>query len=132
MPQSCPHCGITLPAVVDAFCPECREDLNAGPETVVQVPKQAAQANPDGRRTVAEADAAAWLMVRVSSFVMPTAGLSFVVLVVATAAAEWATACGAALVLLPCILWLVAQYRLSSVRTSVTGGKAQKSSDETK
>src|SRR6516162_10246187 len=31
MPDTCPHCGTRLPAVVDAFCPECREDLSAPP-----------------------------------------------------------------------------------------------------
>ena len=31
MPQSCPHCGMDLPLVVDAFCPECREDLSERP-----------------------------------------------------------------------------------------------------
>jgi hypothetical protein len=35
---SCPHCGAALPAVADAFCPECRNSLQeptptAGPET---------------------------------------------------------------------------------------------------
>ena len=26
--DACPHCGVKLPAVVDAFCPECRESLS--------------------------------------------------------------------------------------------------------
>lgn len=34
MAQSCPHCGVKLPAVVDAFCPECRADLSLAPEEV--------------------------------------------------------------------------------------------------
>src|SRR5262249_51986503 len=27
MPEHCPHCGVQLPAIPDAFCPECRNDL---------------------------------------------------------------------------------------------------------
>jgi hypothetical protein len=45
----CPHCGAGLPAVVDAFCPECREPLDErsaslatlverGPEVVTKPP----------------------------------------------------------------------------------------------
>ena len=30
--RACPHCGVALPAVVDAFCPECREPLGEPPE----------------------------------------------------------------------------------------------------
>ena len=32
MNESCPHCGETLPAVVDAFCPQCRMDLSETPD----------------------------------------------------------------------------------------------------
>ena len=28
MKESCPHCGETLPIIVDAFCPQCHEDLS--------------------------------------------------------------------------------------------------------
>lgn len=28
---SCPHCGVTLPYIVDAFCPECRNSLDESP-----------------------------------------------------------------------------------------------------
>lgn len=41
MPQNCPHCGTVLPAVVDAFCPECREDLSETPESLAYVPPPA-------------------------------------------------------------------------------------------
>jgi hypothetical protein len=34
MPDTCPHCGFRLPMVVDAYCPECREDLSEQPETI--------------------------------------------------------------------------------------------------
>src|SRR5262245_28594933 len=29
---NCPHCGAALPAVVDAFCPECRRPLDDPPD----------------------------------------------------------------------------------------------------
>ena len=31
MTESCPHCGEVLPAFVDAFCPDCGEDLSDAP-----------------------------------------------------------------------------------------------------
>jgi hypothetical protein len=31
MQHTCPHCGYKLPPQVDAFCPECREDLSETP-----------------------------------------------------------------------------------------------------
>lgn len=57
MPQSCPHCGIALLAVVDAYCPECREELPAAPQA------EAPESGP-----VAEA-AAAWRGVSTAVFV---------------------------------------------------------------
>ena len=39
MAQTCPHCGVTLPTVVDAFCPQCREDLSATPEEARETAK---------------------------------------------------------------------------------------------
>jgi hypothetical protein len=30
----CPHCGVALPATVDAFCPECREPLDERPASL--------------------------------------------------------------------------------------------------
>jgi hypothetical protein len=38
--QSCPHCGIALPAVVDAFCPECRTDLSQTPQEVTDTARR--------------------------------------------------------------------------------------------
>jgi hypothetical protein len=31
MSDNCPHCGLQLPVVRDAFCPECREPLDEAP-----------------------------------------------------------------------------------------------------
>jgi hypothetical protein len=42
--QSCPHCGVTLPAVVDAFCPECRTDLSQTPQEVTDTARRTAAA----------------------------------------------------------------------------------------
>lgn len=36
--NECPHCGFRLPAVVDAFCPECREPLDERPTTPLAPP----------------------------------------------------------------------------------------------
>lgn len=33
MAESCPRCGVKLPAIRDAFCPECRADLSETPTT---------------------------------------------------------------------------------------------------
>ena len=38
MPDACPHCGIRLPVVVDALCPECRRDLSETPGPVGDAP----------------------------------------------------------------------------------------------
>ena len=37
MSQHCQHCGAVLPTVVDAFCPECREDLSAPRELPIPI-----------------------------------------------------------------------------------------------
>lgn len=34
--KNCPHCGFALPAVADAFCPDCRERLDEAPAPVVE------------------------------------------------------------------------------------------------
>ena len=47
---SCPHCGTRLPAVVDAFCPECRNDLDEAP-----APEQPAFTRPARRGIVGNA-----------------------------------------------------------------------------
>ncbi len=31
MPDRCPHCGVQLPSAGDAFCPECRGELDESP-----------------------------------------------------------------------------------------------------
>src|SRR5207245_10187152 len=36
MTRSCPHCGAKVPAVGDAFCPECRNALDEAPANVPQ------------------------------------------------------------------------------------------------
>jgi hypothetical protein len=45
MSMSCPHCGASLPAVGDAFCPECHEALDEPPTAPrASGPAQPAQA----------------------------------------------------------------------------------------
>ena len=51
MPDNCPHCGAPLPFVVDAYCPECREELDESPpgpghESRVPAPAATGQAEP--------------------------------------------------------------------------------------
>ena len=51
MPGSaqCPHCGVKLPRVVDAFCPDCREELSVTSLTRLQsvnVPESLPLPNP--------------------------------------------------------------------------------------
>jgi hypothetical protein len=63
MGPSCPHCGAALPAVADAFCPECRSPLDAPPPAPSWPPRpaEAIQAAPDaGPRLPAPARPRAW------------------------------------------------------------------------
>jgi hypothetical protein len=38
MSRLCPHCGASLPPVGDAFCPECRKDLDESPQDDAALP----------------------------------------------------------------------------------------------
>lgn len=44
MARACQHCGTALPAVVDAFCPECRADLSQTPQEVTDTARRTAAA----------------------------------------------------------------------------------------
>src|SRR4051794_17682423 len=44
MAATCPHCGVTLPATVDAFCPQCRRPLDEEP--VRTVPRDGVSRGP--------------------------------------------------------------------------------------
>jgi hypothetical protein len=46
MAETCPHCGIKLPAMVDAFCPECRNDLAEAPSQETSALARPAARNP--------------------------------------------------------------------------------------
>ena len=35
--ESCPHCGVALRSLNDAFCPECRCPLDEPPEQIEQI-----------------------------------------------------------------------------------------------
>ena len=117
VPQTCPHCGIALPPVVDAYCPECREDLSETPgEAVPGEPAPAPVYRPSAGE-LANSGPVIW----VTKHALLFAGCSFVVLVIAIASGQWGTAGGAAVVFLPCAAWVVAHYRMSAVKTRVTG-----------
>jgi hypothetical protein len=64
MPDTCPHCGIRLPAIRDAFCPDCRlplEDVAAPePQTSENAPA-AASGTADGTSTPRKSSFA-WLL----------------------------------------------------------------------
>src|SRR5262245_15623890 len=52
MRTTCPHCGCSLPFVVDAFCPQCREDLREVPKQSLATACTAEPADGWGRRNL--------------------------------------------------------------------------------
>lgn len=133
MPQTCPHCGTALPAVVDAFCPECREDLGETPEEAQQTAEgtyrilkgtvkvafvpEATQGPEEARAT-----SAGWALM--------LTGVGAAGLVTLVMKGEWWGVPLALALLAAGGLWLHGEYRSRVVRTSVTGkGKTQKGSE---
>ena len=90
MPRSCPHCGTTLPAVVDAYCPECREDLSATPEEVAAKPTLGEMAEVMGKPLAAVGGLALGFLE------IALAVTSLATLFAALVAREWELAGGAA------------------------------------
>jgi hypothetical protein len=123
MPQSCPHCGIALPAVADAFCPECREDLSATPDEVANQPTLADMG--EAIKPIHIARDAICLVVGTVSCVLSVLGG------VASREPE-AALCG----VIGLGVWAYWYHRLrqsASVRTSVTGkSKISKSAEQPK
>jgi hypothetical protein len=136
MPQSCPHCGTALPGVVDAFCPECREDLSATPEEAQQTAEETyrilkgtvkAAIVPEAAQTPegAKATSAGWALMLT---IIGVAGL-----VTSVLKGEWGVVPVALAFLAVGGLWLRGEYRSRVVRTSVTGkGKTSKGSEQAK
>ena len=77
MPDSCPHCGASLPAVGDAFCPTCRQALEDIPIVEV-VPAQKSRPAPEVKSVAVPAllSSKRWLIVAASIIVV---GASFFV-----------------------------------------------------
>jgi hypothetical protein len=118
MPQTCPHCGIALTGVIDAFCPECREDLSATPEEAAAKPTLVDMVD------VVQGPAAALgtLVFGLLELVLFLASL--LVLFGAMRAGEWEVVGGAAVFLGLAALFLllkVLQVRGGAAQTSVTG-----------
>src|SRR5438105_12399281 len=71
MPDSCPHCGASLPAVGDAFCPTCRQALEDIPIVEV-VPAQKSRPAPEVKSVAVPAllSSKRWLFVAASIIVL--------------------------------------------------------------
>jgi hypothetical protein len=129
MPQTCPHCGIALPAVVDAFCPECREDLSATPEEAQQTAQDTFKAvtgsgesdSPEAERTKTAVQA-----------VLYTA-LAAIASIAGVLERDWWQAIVAGVVCAVCACWVYSMYQGQAVKTTVTGrGKTPRSSEQPK
>lgn len=57
MAESCPHCGVRLPPVSDAFCGECRGDLSEPPGGLVEPAKVTTIAAAEGEKNPPESAA---------------------------------------------------------------------------
>jgi hypothetical protein len=111
MPQTCPHCGIALPGVIDAFCPECREDLNATPEEVADPPTLADMGK------VLKPVSVAW-----GGFCIVVGTVSSILTVLGGAATREleAALCGV-IGLAVCAYWYYRVRQSASAETSITG-----------
>lgn len=136
MPRNCPHCGLALTGTVDAFCPECREDLSATPEEARKAAAGAfkvlkgafgATVGHDANATPEQARETS------AGYALSLTGMAGVGLVTTVLQGEWAVVPLAAILFVLGVLWLRGEYRSREVRTSVTSrGKAFKDSDEKK
>lgn len=123
MPQPCcPHCGTRLPAVADAYCPDCREELAATPEEVAIKPTLTEMAEVVGAPLGA---------VILGFLDVIFAVASLLALFTALATGEWGVALGAVVVLAVSALSVLVKVRGPNERTSVTGrGKTQTGSEQ--
>lgn len=118
MPGTCPHCGISLPAVVDAFCPECREDLSVTPEEAQRTVEGTFKAVTGAflGSTGSPEDARA----KSAGYALMLTGVAVVGLVASVLARDWDKVILASILLTLGALWLRGEYRQSVVRASVT------------
>ena len=127
MPQTCPHCGIALTGAIDAYCPECREDLSATPEEAAQKPTLGEM------RQALRAPAAAFEGVQTVFFVAMLAVAGVVALFDAMRDGEWLQAGFFAFLLVLGGVGIVAYLRGPQIKTSVSGrDKTTKSSEQPK
>jgi hypothetical protein len=123
MPQSCPHCGTALTGTIDAYCPECREDLSATPEEAAEKPTLDDMA--EALKPVGIVWGGFSVAVGVVSSISAVLG--------GVAGREWELALCGAIGLAVCIYWFSRVRQNASARTSVTGkDKTSKSSEPTK
>jgi hypothetical protein len=128
--DACPHCGIPLPATVDAFCPECREDLSLTPEEAAVAARPAVVPDPDAGPGI---DPNSWVVRQVTAFVLPLAAAMLVALIAVIGAGQWEAVGGFGLVFALCAAWVVGHYRAAMVKETVTGrDKTTKGTDQTK
>jgi hypothetical protein len=126
MPPTCQHCGASLTGTVDAFCPECREDLSATPEEAEETARLTLAA-VTGNETPEDARArsALWSVI--------LTGGAAVGLVASVIAREWEKVILAAVLLGLGAIWVRFEYRQQVVRTRVTGtSKTNKSTEQPK
>lgn len=133
MPQKCPHCGIALPAVVDAFCPECREDLSETPESLAYVPPPAplpvvGPVSKDLRYLANTNTVARWTLTA-----LIVSGVSAIMLIVGLISSDWELALVAVFLLVLSAGWVVVWFRVAADKTSVSSqGRTSKDSEQPK
>ena len=129
---NCPHCGVGLPLVVDAFCPECREELAYTPEAQTRQdgPEESPKLLPDqdeaGESLAGSVEAAIGAAGRVAHWILAACALLvFASFEVAAGQAALAGNMEAAVVIALCgctwAVWARSQYRNTRPTLTVTG-----------
>src|SRR4051812_37424841 len=125
MPQSCPHCGVALTGVIDAYCPECREDLSATPE-------EAREAAENTFNAVMGTETPEAAREKSAGYSLMLTGGAATGLIVSAVAHEWGKALLGGVLLVLGVAWMFGEHRHSVVKTRVTGtSKTNKSSEPT-
>lgn len=102
MARTCPHCGTELPAVADAFCPDCREDLSQTPEEVRETADRMYRAVMGDEQ---EAQA------RSAVYSLRFAAVAGALFVAAVASGEWDKIVLTVVVLVLCGVWVWNEFR---------------------
>ena len=117
MPNTCPHCGFRLPIVVDAYCPECREDLSEPPLSDDEG-APAGLADPQSLWIVSHG-------IRCACFAVSCAFITLF----AGVYGQWALAAGAGLVAVLFGALTYVSFRPPGNATSVTGRESTRNED---